>query len=119
VDNDDSEYPIELREDEVMEVTARNPVTRRSLIQDQIMRRDFRYIEQSDMVIAYRPRYGGTLSRGVFSEVTIAVNMGKPVYVYWPPEDGDIAENPFEYVHEYFSDAEELLGFLRSQVSTQ
>ncbi len=119
VDNDDSEYPIKLREDEVMEVITRNPVTKRSLIQDQVMRRDFRYIEQSDMVIAYRPKYGGTLSMGVSSEVTIAVNMGKPVYVYWPPEDGDIANNPFEYVHEYFSDVEELLGFLRRQVSAQ
>jgi adenylate kinase len=116
-DNDDCDYPIRLKEDEVAEVSSRNPVTRRSLIQDQVMRRDFRYIEQSDMVVAYRPRYGGTLSRGVFSEVTIAVNMGKPVYVYWPPEDGDIAENPFEYVHEYFSSVDELLGFLKRQVS--
>lgn len=119
VDNDDGEYPIILVDDEVREVVAKNPVTKRSLIQDQVMKRDYRYIEQSDIVVAYRPRYGGVLSRGVFSEVTVAVNIGKPVYVYWPPEDGDVAENPFEYVHEYFSNVDELISFLKSQVQGQ
>lgn len=117
VEYDEDEYPIMLNKDEVNEVVARNPVTKRSLIQDQIMKRDFRYIEQSDMVIAYRPNYGGSLSKGVYSEVTVAVHMGKPVYVLWPREDGDVAENPFEYVHEYFSNVEELVNFLKRRVS--
>ena len=113
IDYDDSqEYPIKLNMDEVNEVIARNPITKRNLIQDQIMRRDFRYIEQSDMVVAYRPKYRGMLSSGVLSEVTIAVQLGKPVYVYWPEEDGNMAENPFEYVHEYFSNIDELLKVL-------
>ncbi|GGP21438.1 hypothetical protein GCM10007981_13260 [Thermocladium modestius] len=112
------QYPIELNKEEVEEVTAKNPITKRDLIQDQIMKRDYRYIQQSDMVVAYRPRYGGVLSRGVLSEVNLAVHLGKPVYVYWSNDDGNAAENPFEYVHEYFYDVDELMAFLSSKSST-
>jgi adenylate kinase len=118
-ETDLDQYPIELKKEEVEEVTARNPITKRDLIQDQIMKRDYRYIQQSDMVVAYRPNYGGTLSKGVLSEVNLAVHLGKPVYVHWSNEDGNAAENPFEYVHEYFYDVEELIKFLSERINTR
>ncbi len=50
--------------------------------------------------------------------MNLAVHLGKPVYVYWSNDDGNAAENPFEYVHEYFYDVDELMAFLSSKSST-
>jgi len=41
------------------------------------------------------------------------------VYVHWSNEDGNAAENPFEYVHEYFYDVEELIKFLSERINTR
>lgn len=60
----------------------------RSPIDTQIRSRDFRYIEQSDVMAAYRPRLGGHESSGVAAEKTYAAGMGKtPVVEFSPPDD--------------------------------
>ncbi len=55
----------------------------RNVIDAQITNRDFRYIDQSDVVSAYRPRLNGKESGGVAAEKTYASGVAeKPVVEY-------------------------------------
>lgn len=83
-------YPIRIPRDQVVEVL-------RDL--DNIIRyKDYRYIQQSDAVAAYRPFRGRAMSRGMFAEINYAVNTAhKRVFVYWPREDWEPGmESPFD-----------------------
>ncbi len=83
-------YPIRIPRDQVEEVL-------RDL--DNIIRyKDFRYIQQSDAVAAYRPFMGKALSRGMFAEINYALNTAhKRVFIYWPKEDWEPGmESPFD-----------------------
>lgn len=51
--------------------------------------RDYRLIEQSHCLAAYRPKYKGIVSRGSSAEVDYAQMSVKPMYLYWKHlEDG-------------------------------
>jgi hypothetical protein len=66
---------------------------------DNIIRyKDYRYIQQSDAVVAYRPFMGKTLSRGMFAEINYALNTAhKRVFIHWPEEDWEPGiESPFD-----------------------
>ncbi len=83
-------YPVRIPRDQVEEVL-------RDL--DNIIRyKDFRYIQQSDAVAAYRPFMGKTLSRGMFAEINYALNTAhKRVFIYWPKDDWEPGmESPFD-----------------------
>ena len=60
-----------------------------SLIASQIEERDYRMINQADLVVAYRPFWGGREypAQGVEKEILHAINTNKQVYYYDPPED--------------------------------
>ncbi|MEZ0248178.1 MAG: hypothetical protein ABWJ97_02790 [Thermoproteus sp.] len=83
-------YPVRIPREQVEEVL-------RDL--DNIIRyKDYRYIQQSDAVAAYRPFMGRTLSRGMFAEINYALNTAhKRVFIYWPKEDWEPGmESPFD-----------------------
>lgn len=68
----------------------------KSVIDKHIEYRDFRYINQSNYVIAYRPNYGGRISQGVTAELHYAINtVHKSCYVCYNKSDGDINDTPF------------------------
>ncbi len=69
-----------------------------STIDAQITQRDYRYIDQADVMAAYRPRFLGHESRGVAAEKGYAAGAtgATPVVEYSPPEDtADTASRPF------------------------
>jgi adenylate kinase len=83
-------YPVRIPRDQAEEVL-------RDL--DNVIRyKDYRFIQQSDAVAAYRPFRGKSLSRGMFAEINYAINTAhKRVFVYWPKEDwGPGMESPFD-----------------------
>jgi len=83
-------YPVKIPRDQAEEVL-------RDL--DNIIRyKDYRYIQQSDAVVAYRPFMGKTLSRGMFAEINYALNTAhKRVFIHWPEEDWEPGiESPFD-----------------------
>ena len=62
--------------------------THRNAIDVQIRYRDFRYIDQVDVISAYRPRLGQHQSSGVAAEKMHATGAGAATVVeYSPPED--------------------------------
>lgn len=67
-------------------------------IDNQIVRRDYRLIDQSDCVVIYRP----TMNRsnewqlgGTRSEYQYAKDSGKPALVIWDKADGPLEDPPF------------------------
>jgi len=61
----------------------------KDLIKRQIVQRDFRLVNQSTGVTAYRPYWGGKMapSGGVDREMIEAITKNKPTYVVHPPEE--------------------------------
>jgi hypothetical protein len=49
---------------------------------DHVTNRDIRLVDQADLVVCYRPYWGGRISGGVGTEVRHANEAGKPVYAY-------------------------------------
>ena len=81
-------------------------------IDGQIYMRDFKLIDQSDMIVSYIPELPGGapgLSSGVERELQHAFEHGKEVYVIWRP-----AKNPSPFITEtataVFSSVEEALA---------
>jgi adenylate kinase len=89
VPEDPGVFPVTVGLQEAKELNR--PVEKRScrnLIDAQITQRDFRYIDQSDVMAAYRPRLGGHESGGVAAEKTYAAGSGRtPVVEYTTPGD--------------------------------
>lgn len=84
-------FPFQIDVREAIELST--PLERRSFrspIDAQITQRDFRYIDQSDVVSAYRPRLNGHESSGVAAEKRYAAGTGKrPVVEYSTQDDLD------------------------------
>lgn len=78
-------------------------------IYDQIVVRDYKLIDQSDIVIVYYPIT--TLSAGVLSEINYSFTHNKEVYAVFPHED----LSPFfsYYTTGIFHSVEELLSYLK------
>ena len=86
-------------------------------IHAQIYARDFKLIDQSDMIISYIPQLAGGaagLSSGVERELQHAHEATKEVYVIWRP---DIEPSPFvtETASAVFSDLNEALEFFTAK----
>ncbi len=63
--------------------------TLEAVIRNQIEERDYRLIDQADIIVAYRPFWGGVEypAQGVEKEISQAVAKNKTVYYFDPPED--------------------------------
>lgn len=86
-------------------------------IHAQIYARDFKLIDQSDMIISYIPQLpggGAGLSSGVERELQHAHEATKEVYVIWRPE---IEPSPFitETASAVFDNLAQALDFFRSK----
>ena len=86
-------------------------------IHAQIYARDFKLIDQSDMIISYIPQLpsgGAGLSSGVERELQHAHEATKEVYVIWRPE---IEPSPFitETASAVFANLEQALDFFRAK----
>ena len=98
---------MELKVDEVMGIAPD--------IDAQIYARDFKLIEQSDMIVSYIPKLPGgrpALSSGVERELQHAFESTKEVFVIWRP---DCEPSPFvtETATMVFKSVEELLAHCR------
>src|SRR5690606_25610627 len=96
--------PIRVRVREVLDIAGD--------IDGQIYMRDFKLIDQSDMICSYIPELPGGvpgLSSGVERELQHAFEHTKEVYVVWKPRK---APSPFitETATRVFSSVEEALG---------
>lgn len=86
-------------------------------IDGQIYARDFKLIDQSDMIVSYIPELPGGLpglSSGVERELHHAFEHGKEVYVIWKPQR---SPSPFvtETATRIFRSIEEAMDFFRNQ----
>jgi len=91
-------FPLEVETDEARALSRSDQMSDfQSTIDAQITHRDYRYIDQADVMAAYRPRLMGHESGGVAAEKTYAAGTGStPVVEYSPPEDTAQAESkPF------------------------
>jgi len=82
-------------------------------IETQVESRDFRLIHDAKAIVAYRPNWGGTESRGVTSELHLARNIGRRVFVLSPPEDEGGATSPFRESGNVYGNKEELVEALK------
>ncbi|MFO8015138.1 MAG: hypothetical protein R6X20_17775 [Phycisphaerae bacterium] len=91
VPEDDTVFPVEVESDEAKALARPDQMSDfQSTIDAQITHRDYRYIDQADVMAAYRPRLLGHESGGVAAEKTYAAGTGStPVVEYSPPEDTD------------------------------
>jgi hypothetical protein len=72
---------------------------------DVTVKKDYRLIAQSDMVVAFFPKI--VYSSGVVSEINFASSIGKTVYLIWPSKDyGAFTAYP---VHRIFFSPKECL----------
>ncbi len=86
-------------------------------IDGQIYMRDFRLIDQADMIVSFIPELPGGmpgLSSGVERELQHAFEHGREVYVIWQPQ-----RNPSPFITEtatrVFRDVDEALHFFEEQ----
>ena len=77
-------------------------------ILDQVVVRDYKLIDQSDMIVVYYPVT--TLSAGVLSEINYSFTHNKEVYAIFPQED----ISPFfsYYTTKVFKSVEEFISYL-------
>lgn len=101
-----ADYPIELPCVEVEE--CRQPIL------SHIKARDYRLIDQSDCIVAYRPSFGQTYSRGVSAELTYAAQTMKDRFIFDPPEDRLTESSPFAEQGIVLSSRDELIDTLRN-----
>lgn len=84
-------------------------------IDGQIVSRDFRLIDQSDLILAFFPDDGGEpiISPGVMRELTYAHHTGKDTYIIWtsPQDPSPFVEDVV--VREMFRSLEEALDYFR------
>lgn len=86
-------------------------------IEGQIIARDFRLIDQSDMVIAYIPERDNIpqISTGVERELAYAQQSTKDTYVIWPSTR---SPSPFQQATRTFANIDECLSFLLNNFDT-
>ncbi len=79
-------------------------------IQKQVESRDFRLIHDADCVVAYRPNWGGTPSRGVTAELHLAQGIGRRIFILSLPEDEEGTSSPFGEFGNVYADVGELVA---------
>ena len=81
-------------------------------ITTQVESRDFRLIQDSDCIVAYRPNWGGTLSRGVTAELHLARGIARRIFIYSPVDD-ETAGSPFQEFGNVYSTQDDLIQALK------
>lgn len=106
------EYPVELPVHEVQEIQED--------VDNHIEARDFRMIDQSNVLAAWRPHFGQRHHDGVEKELTHARQVArKPRYGYHPDED-TMPGHPFSRAQFHpFKTEEELLQAIRRYQETE
>ncbi len=104
-----SREPIRVRVREVLDIAGD--------IDGQIYMRDFKLIDQSDMIVSYIPELPGGvpgLSSGVERELQHAFEHTKEVYVVWKPRK---TPSPFitETATRVFASVDEALGYFEAE----
>lgn len=93
-------FPIEIKASELQEISEKKKTEQGedpSVIDSHIRERDFRLIDQSDTMVAFRPNISGTISDGVAEEANYISQVNPKNWFYlWPKEDGDIESGPFK-----------------------
>jgi hypothetical protein len=86
--------PIPKKEVEELRVSPQSGDYRHSTsIQRQVRSRDFRLIEQSQALIAYRPTLGGRWSRGMYEEILhVSHHLHKPFFIIKDKKDSILQE---------------------------
>ncbi len=115
-------YPVDLTEPLFTQIYDTDMVlkhdylnTLAETITSQIVSRDLFYVNQSNIVLAYRPVMKGKSSRGMTIEFTTASAQGKPVYAYIE-DDTEYAtarEMFTEFMFRRVKDRDQLLYVLR------
>lgn len=111
--DDDDDYPMLISSDQLREVVTE--------VENNTRHRDYRMISQVKALAAFRPYYGGRLSRGVNAEVLYANNVAHiRCFICWPKEDAMPGGTPFEgigiireNVDEILEDLEKVEGELK------
>ncbi len=80
-------------------------------VDNQIVWRDLRYVDQAHCVGAYRPNYGGLTVGGVAGEMSYANATKIQVYQFFPNKDGD--SGPFQGLGAVEGDYDNFLKRLR------
>src|SRR5207247_10858868 len=85
----------------------------RKQLSEATVDRDFRFIDQADVVVVYYPRK--VASKGVDAEMAHARRTGKPIYLYSPesPSEGPFAVPP----KDFRSNSDEFLALLRKELA--
>ena len=109
LDADDQPVQTRVRVKEVLDIAGD--------VDGQIYARDFKLIDQSEMIVSYIPQLPGgmpALSSGVERELQHAFEAGKEVYVVWKPRR---SPSPFitETATKVFASTEEALGYFVSK----
>ncbi len=82
--------PVQIRE--VLDVLRGRPGD----VNEHIVWRDYRLIDQAHCLAAYRPNYEGQKAEGVGHEIDYAHHDDRVyVYQFYPQDDGDFALSPF------------------------
>lgn len=75
-------YPIQFDREEIDELWGGESGCATGVVQDHVTIRDFRLVDQADLVICYRPYWDERISGGVGAEIKHANEAGKPVYAF-------------------------------------
>ena len=94
-------------------------------IRNQIKTRDFKLIDSSIVTSVYRRSFGG-YSKGVTDEIRYAIQRGKGVFVFDPPEDSETVDpHPFDLtvngsrnVEEFYENLEKGIKYYKARKST-
>lgn len=94
-------YPIKIKITEIQDIVEKKKSESgedRSVIDNHIRERDFRLIDQSDTMVAFRPKISGEITDGVASEANYIsqVNPKDWFYVWNDKEDGPSDSGPFK-----------------------
>ncbi|MCH7559853.1 MAG: hypothetical protein IIC67_00535 [Thaumarchaeota archaeon] len=119
-DGEQEIYPIKIRAGEIYEIAEKKISESgddRSVIDNHIRERDFRLIDQSNTMVAFRPQISGKISDGVSYEAHYISQVNpKPWFYVWPDEDGQIKTGPFKAfigTGTKFQNKEELIAHMK------
>ena len=99
------------------------------MIRADVGRRDYRLVEQADVLLVYNPVFRGAVSKGVQNEIRYANDLRVPVHIYqapehdpegrareiYPSEPGVLGDYPYS---QYFAFKDSVDALLESVVDT-
>ena len=106
---------FEIPQEQVNEVIRQLGANDKSIIDKQILYRDYRLILDSALLVAGRPFYKKHNSRGVAAEINYAGFVGRDRFMWWDPsEDGDLELSPFSGKGQYETDLDIIISAIET-----